>query len=132
MGSQGKTNIAKPHYNISMSKRTRKSQNLKIEPRESFEENKDWSKHMQEEKISLKELIGGRCSLAQRFREEEGNQQGVVIKPSSNEDGFRGMISKKFTRNYAKLLGHLIKVNQESCFRSWRKAAPSFKFIKHK
>ncbi|KAL3624577.1 hypothetical protein CASFOL_031245 [Castilleja foliolosa] len=135
MGSQGKTTMAKPHYNISMSKRTRKSQILKIEPRDSFKENKNNTRNIQEEKIDSRQIIEEqKCSLAQYFKEEEeGNENRVEIKQSSDEDGFRGVKLKKIARNYAKLLSHLInKVNQGSYIRSWRKAAPSFKFIKHK
>ncbi|KAL3615406.1 hypothetical protein CASFOL_041067 [Castilleja foliolosa] len=132
MGSQCKTNTDKPHYNISMSKRTRKPHNPRIE---SFEDNKDCTKNIQDEKVILKRLTKGRCSLAQCFKEEEGNQQEVIIRPSCDDDDddrFHEMKSKNFAKNYAKFfLSHLIKVNQESYFRSWRKAAPSFKFIKH-
>ncbi|GER57385.1 phosphate acyltransferase [Striga asiatica] len=144
MGSQSKINLTKPHYNISMSKRTRKSHlNLKIEPRECFEENNNgFEKNIidkdcflknvtQQEKISLKQLIEGRCTLAQHFRDDGENQ--MVTGKYSDADGFQENKSKKITRKHVRLLSRLVKVTQEGYFGSWRKAAPlSLKLTKHK
>ncbi|KAG8363542.1 hypothetical protein BUALT_Bualt19G0033200 [Buddleja alternifolia] len=140
MGSQNK-----PHYNISMSRRTRKQPlNLKIEPQESSEEDekekfiissrleKDFKKQK-----SLKQLIESRCSLAQRFREEEQEKQkqkqkDIVVR-EQDEDGFKGTVKwKRIVRNYTEVLTHLIKVKQESYVMSWGKHASSVKLIKHK
>ncbi|KAI3448956.1 hypothetical protein Pfo_005621 [Paulownia fortunei] len=137
MGSQGKTSPGKPHYNISMSRRTRKPLNLKIEPQESFEEKEEWMMMSREKKIqqqkSLKQLIEGRCSLAQHFKEEEKQQQQSVVVRGPDQNGFdQGVKLKRMVRNYARVLSHLIKVKQESSFRSWRKDATSLKHIKHK
>lgn len=131
MGSEGETKTRKAHYNMSMSRRTRKPQNLKIEPHESFEEKDDQSIiSRSENQKSLKQLIEGRCSLAQHFFREEEKQQSVVVRPP--EDGSEGVKLKRIVRNYAKVLSHLIKVKQESYIRSWRKPAQSLKLIKHK
>ncbi|PIN10564.1 hypothetical protein CDL12_16835 [Handroanthus impetiginosus] len=112
-----------PRYNIAMSRRTRRPKNLNIEPQESFEEKEERDKQQK----SLKQLIEGRCSLAQHFREEEEQKDMVV-----HEDAVKGVKLKRIMRNYGKVLGHLIKIKQESYFRAWRKPAMSLKLIKQK
>lgn len=131
MGSQSETESQKPRYNISMSRRTRKPQNLN---QKSFEERESELAMRRENQKSLKQLIEGRCSLAQHFREEENFQQIVVVKPPDQDvDHDQRLRSKRsMMRNYGEVLSHLIKVKQESYIRSWRKSAISLKLIKHK
>lgn len=112
MGSEGKMN--KPHYNISMSRRTRKPVNLKIE-RESSDE-RERERKIQHQK-SLKQLIEGRCSLAEHFRSEEEDHHHRhhhhhVALRHFDQDGFDGVKFKRMVRDYARVfLNRLIKVN---------------------
>ncbi|KAL2251335.1 uncharacterized protein LOC105173783 [Sesamum indicum] len=148
MGSEGRTNPTKPHYNISMSRRTRRPiiNNLKIEPQESLDELKKDGRliirsdkiSITQQKFSLKQLIEGRCSLAQHFREEEGSEKDMVVRSGDHDhdhdqDGFGGVKWKRsMVGNYGRVLRRLIKVKQESYFRAWWKPALSLKLVKHK
>lgn len=123
MGSEGAPKTQKLHYNISMSRRTRKAQNLNNEEREGREEN------AQEQK-SLKQLIEGRSTLAQHFREEEIKEQSLVVNVKAPDDDHG--LKRSMVRDYVKILSHMIKVKQESYIRSWRKPAVSLKLIRHK
>lgn len=144
MGSEGETESRKPHYDISMSRRTRKPQNLK---QKSFEERENEELMMgRENQKSLKQLIQGRCSLEQHFREEEAEekekekeeeeeekQQSVVVRPPDLDGDGRLRLKKTMIKNYAQIMSRMIKVKQESYVRSWRKSAVlSIKLIKHK
>ncbi|KAH6767616.1 hypothetical protein C2S52_018599 [Perilla frutescens var. hirtella] len=125
----------KSHYNISMSRRTRKPhQHLSMEKEQSFEERENEVMMRRENQKSLKQLIEGRCSLAQHFREEEEiKHQSLVVRPPDHLDGDERLrLKRSMMRNYAQVLSHLLKVKQESYFRSWRKSAISFKLINHK
>ncbi|KAK4416158.1 hypothetical protein Salat_2723200 [Sesamum alatum] len=142
MGSEGTTNPSKCHYNISMSRRTRRPTiNLKIEPQESLDDGLQKDSRLisrsekiisvKQQKFSLKQLIEGRCSLAQHFREEEGSE--VVRSGDDDHDGFGGMkLKRSMVRNNGGVLRRLIKVKQESYFRAWWKSALSLKLVKHK
>lgn len=140
MGNEGGTESRKPHYDISMSRRTRKPQNLK---QKSFEERENEELMMGKEKQkSLKQLIEGSCSLEQHFREEEEakakekeeeKQQSMVVRPADVDGDGRLRLKRSMVENCAQILSHMIKVKQESYIRSWRKSAGlSIKLIKHK
>lgn len=145
MGNEGGTESRKPHYDISMSRRTRKPQNLK---QKSFEERENEELMMGKEKQkSLKQLIEGSCSLEQHFREEEEEakakakekekeeekQQSMVVRPPDVDGDGRLRLKRSMVENCAQILSHMIKVKQESYIRSWRKSAGlSIKLIKHK
>lgn len=142
MGIEGETEPRKPHYNISMSRRTRKPQNLfSMEKQKRYEEReKNELMRMGENQKSLKQLIEGRISLEQHFREEEAEKEkekekSVVVRPPDGDGDQRLRLKRPTTtvmRNYAQILSHLIKVKQESYIRSWRKsAALSIKLINH-
>lgn len=120
-GSEGQTNTQKLHYNISMSRRTRKAQNPK-----NGDECTKKERNFEEQK-SLKQLIEGRNTLAQHFREEE-KEQSLIVKPPDDDHGLK----RSMVRDYVKVLSHMIKVKQESYIRSWRKPALSLKLIRHK
>ncbi|KAL9142307.1 hypothetical protein ABFS82_14G160800 [Erythranthe guttata] len=151
----------KAHYNISMSRRTRKPVNyVKVKPRQDQEDeeasfyerenNGDWSFRERNDddddddieelqKRSLKQLSDGRrCTLAQYFKEEE-NMLLISREYSVDEEDdelIDGVIKlKRMVRDCARgFFNRLIKVKQEPyIFRSWRKPKPvSLKYIKHK
>ncbi|KAL7126059.1 hypothetical protein ABFS83_14G159900 [Erythranthe nasuta] len=148
----------KAHYNISMSRRTRKPVNsVKVEPRQDQEDEEGGSFDERENngdrsfrernddgieelhKRSLKQLSDGRrCTLAQYFREEE-NMLLISREYSVEEEEdelIDGVIKlKRMVRDCARVfLNRLIKVKHEPyIFRSWRKPKPvSLKYIKHK
>ncbi|GAA0174272.1 hypothetical protein LIER_27701 [Lithospermum erythrorhizon] len=120
MGSDDQNNLCKPHYDISMSKRTRKPLNFqgikltKIEEQEEIcpkvsEEEQEKQDHDNNKKC-LKQLIEGRDSLGQQFLKEENQLQMVVKMPedsSSNGRKFKKMVSQ-----YAKVLGNMIKIKR--------------------
>ncbi|KAL7083518.1 hypothetical protein ACP275_14G168300 [Erythranthe tilingii] len=149
----------KAHYNISMSRRTRKPANyMKVEPRQDQEEDEEASFDEREnngdrssrernndddieelQKRSLKQLTDGRrCTLAQYFREEENmllfsREYSVEEEDDELIDGVIKL--KRMVRDCARVfLDRLIKVKHEPyIFRSWRKPKPvSLKYIKHK
>ncbi|KAL6981577.1 hypothetical protein U1Q18_023203 [Sarracenia purpurea var. burkii] len=123
MGSQ--SNPSKPHYDINMSKRTRKTLNLGKEADQSYrkvpspekesptngvneeEKSSTEGEESDHQKMSLKQLIKGkRSSLGQHFTEEK--QLPLVVKP--REEGLDGVKFKKLVSRYAGVLGRLIKI----------------------
>lgn len=124
MGSECKP--SKFHYDITMSKRTRKPSNVNkeathVQECESAEENAEKVSDGQKENdtkksLKLKELIEGR-SLNQHFTEEEENQLQLSI--IQQEGGFQRVKLKRMVSRYAKVLSHLIKLkkNPEKPFR---------------
>ncbi|KAF3628249.1 hypothetical protein CQW23_19194 [Capsicum baccatum] len=118
----------KLHYDISMSKRTRKSTPLNIKeeaikslqhPEELVNANvnveqeekgviSNKEKEEDDDKKSLKQLIEGRgTSLGHHFTEEERQLQ-MVVKPPENGMKFKQMVSR-----YAKVLSHMIKLKRK-------------------
>ncbi|PHU09117.1 hypothetical protein BC332_20977 [Capsicum chinense] len=100
----------KLHYDISMSKRTRKklvNANVNVEQEEKgVISNKE--KEEDDDKRSLKQLIEGRgTSLGHHFTEEERQLQ-MVVKPPENGMKFKQMVSR-----YAKVLSHMIKLKRK-------------------
>ena len=128
MGSECNFSPQTPHYDIKMSKRTRKPLNLKGEANQwatsscSFEgkgtqeeeENEEdkRSKKIDEEqendhKKSLKQLIEGRSSLGKHFTEEEKQLHHVVVK--QHEESLDGLKLGKMAR----FLSRLIKIKRK-------------------
>ncbi|XP_071932946.1 uncharacterized protein [Coffea arabica] len=130
MGSESKPN--KFHYDLSMSKRTRRSLNL-VEDDHDQGSFQAW--HEEEEcalefaigdeekgsislseasendqKKSLKQLIGGR-SLSQHFSQEEPQLQLVV--KQHDQEGLNGLKFTRMVSRYAKALSHLIKLKRK-------------------
>uniref|UniRef100_A0A5B7C0S7 Uncharacterized protein n=1 Tax=Davidia involucrata TaxID=16924 RepID=A0A5B7C0S7_DAVIN len=111
MGSE--YNPSKPHYNISMSKRTRKPQENQIPLEEKESPPKDVNELVEEnDHRSLKQLMikgdgEGRSSLGQHFTEEEKQLQ-VVVK--QHEESLDGVKFKRLVSRYARVLSHLIKI----------------------
>lgn len=100
----------KHHYDISMSKRTRKTPlNIKEETVKSLEHPiHSTEKEEDDEKKSLKQLIEGRgTSLGHHFTEEEKQLQ-MVVKQPENGVNFKQMVSR-----YAKVLSHMIKLKRK-------------------
>ncbi|CAI9764647.1 unnamed protein product [Fraxinus pennsylvanica] len=140
MADETKHNPGTPHYNITMSRRTRRPNNLKIEPFGStcFEENKcsgDEEKvygghknddHHQQK--SLKELIESSCPLAQHLeiKEEEKQQDLVIIR---NEKGVK---FKKVVRHCVDAMSSLIKVKQDPPLGPRKKPIGPLTFVKKK
>ncbi|OIT32669.1 hypothetical protein A4A49_37959 [Nicotiana attenuata] len=114
MGS--KVSPRKLHYDVSMSKRTRKPLNLNaINPQQSEEligsvESKQAPAPSEEERKyerkSLKQLIEVRSiSLRQHFIEEEKQLQ-VMVKQQPEESMVNGLKLKKIVTCYTKVLSH--------------------------
>ncbi|KAK8641635.1 hypothetical protein V6N13_011021 [Hibiscus sabdariffa] len=106
MGSE-----SKPHYDITLSKRTRKPLNNPQQPNPNGKESEN------EDRKSLKQLINGdetggggsATSLGRHFSEEEQHLQLVKKnQPCNNGVKLKGMMSR-----YAKVLSHLVKVKRE-------------------
>ncbi|XP_039004554.1 uncharacterized protein LOC120131693 [Hibiscus syriacus] len=103
-------NRSKPHFDITLSKRTRKP--LNNQPQQPNTNDKESEN---EDRRSLKQLIngdeanGGTASLGRHFSEEEQQLQLVKKNQQYNNDGvkLKGMMSR-----YAKVLSHLIKVKR--------------------
>ncbi|XP_059637409.1 uncharacterized protein LOC132279446 [Cornus florida] len=122
MQMENEFNSNKLHYDIAMSKRTRKPLKLGEEANNEVEEGphletESPSKCVNEcvegeenDHTSLKQLIEGRSSLIQHFTEEEKQLQMVV---KHQEEGLDGMKFKKMVKSYAKVLSHLIKVKRD-------------------
>jgi hypothetical protein len=116
MGSD--CNPSKHHYDITMSKRTRRP--IKVQdssqistpspPRkekEVVDEGDDQSSHSEDnDRKSLKQLINSRSSLGQHFTAEEKQLQIVTKK---QQEGVQGLKLKKLVSRYAKVLSHMIK-----------------------
>ncbi|KAI3697340.1 hypothetical protein L6452_30297 [Arctium lappa] len=112
MESESKPN--KPRYDITMSKRTRKTHTrvlfgekvnaLKDDDQLEVEEDKR-RKHLKEI-FSEKEEAECRSSLEERFTEEDKEHQ-LVVKPEKGHDG-AGL--KKLVSRCAKMWGHMIKI----------------------
>ncbi|XP_076911192.1 uncharacterized protein LOC143569089 [Bidens hawaiensis] len=110
----GESNPNKPHYDITLSRRTRrprfgeKVSALKVEDKQGDEEN-------EEEKIKIKfiDVFGGKdddeeCknSLGGHFTKEDKQRQLVV----KREKGHDGVNLKKMVSRCAKMWGHMIKI----------------------
>ncbi|GLT80658.1 hypothetical protein SLA2020_520850 [Shorea laevis] len=95
----------KRHYDITMSKRTRKPLNLEDVPHASI----------QKEETSGEESRG-RSSLGHHFTQEEKQLQVQVVKKQHQDGKFKGMMSR-----YAKVLSHMIKVKREPRIGSQKK-----------
>lgn len=127
MGSECNCLPQTPHYDIKMSKRTRKPLNLEGEANQwatnscsyegkgtqEEEENEEdkRSKRSDEEqendhKKSLKQLIEGRSSLGKHFTEEEKQLQVVVKQHEENLDGLK-------LGKMARFLSSLIKLKRK-------------------
>ncbi|XP_055822016.1 uncharacterized protein LOC129890496 [Solanum dulcamara] len=105
----------KLRYDISMSKRTRKTPlNIKEEVVKQADvnveqEGKAKKEEEDEKKKNLKQLIEGRgTSLGHHFTEEERQLQMVVKQPAENGVKFKQMVSR-----YAKVLSHMIKLKRK-------------------
>ncbi|KAJ7949074.1 ubiquitin-conjugating enzyme E2 S isoform X1 [Quillaja saponaria] len=133
MGSE--CNPIKRHYDVTMSKRTRKPPHLndpfeKLTPLsdptknvplgnlldEEVDEN-DHHKSLkqlingdEEQKVDVGEGSKGRNSLGQHFNEEEKHLQLVS---KQQEENLQGIKLKKLMRRYAKVLSHLIKIKRD-------------------
>lgn len=124
-------NESKHHYDITMSKRTRKpskvqdaDQNsttvspgndgpVKAVVREGDESSPSRVGEAGENdrKKSLKQLIKSRSSLGQHFTEEEKQLQLVT---KQQQEGVQGLKLKRMVSRYAKVLSHLIKAKGDS------------------
>ncbi|KAL8555544.1 hypothetical protein ACS0TY_003376 [Phlomoides rotata] len=101
MGSEGQPNAQKLHYNISMSRRTRKAaQNPKNEERE--EECTGREKSIQEQR-SLKQLIEGRSSVGEHLMREEEKEQILIVKPRPPDDDDDHGLKRSMVRDYVKI-----------------------------
>ncbi|KAE8688800.1 VPS54 isoform 1 [Hibiscus syriacus] len=104
-------NQNKPHYDITLSKRTRKPPSS--HPQQPNTNDKESEN---EDRKSLKQLIngdetgGGTTSLGRHFSEEEQQLQLVKKNHQYNNNGvkLKGMMSR-----YAKVLSHLVKVKRD-------------------
>ncbi|XP_059654304.1 uncharacterized protein LOC132301027 [Cornus florida] len=123
MGSE--CNPTKPHYDITMSKRTRRRLDLEKEANLQISMNSEKGSDCQEsvckvedksanegeenDHKSLKQLIKT-TSLGEHFTEEEKQLQ-IVVK--QEEDGIDGVKFKRMVSRYAKILSHLIKLKKK-------------------
>ncbi|CAI9103262.1 OLC1v1001714C1 [Oldenlandia corymbosa var. corymbosa] len=129
---------SKFHYDIAMSKRTRKSSmnfveqdHVNIDPiqampageeefvvveKEQEEDHTNRDELVREDddnKKSLKELInGGRNSLSQHFSDEEKNLPLIV--KVHDQEGSNRLKLKRMVSRYAKVLSHLVKLKRKS------------------
>ncbi|KAK4718207.1 hypothetical protein R3W88_016545 [Solanum pinnatisectum] len=98
----------KLRYDISMSKRTRKTAKEDVVA-ESVEYHDEELMNNSDEKKSLKQLIEGRGTcLGHHFTEEERQVQIVVKQAENNGVKFKEMVSR-----YAKVLSHMIKLKRK-------------------
>ncbi|CAL5184783.1 unnamed protein product [Lathyrus oleraceus] len=134
------SSAAKRHYDITMSRRTRKQNEKPISKdvsttkdvvsHEAKEGNENNNNNNNNDHKSLKQLIGGeekettmkssssdegdnskgRNSLGEHFSEEEKQLQLVRMQ---QKDNLQGLKFKKLVRRYAKVLGHLIKAKRD-------------------
>ena len=123
-------NSTKRHYDITMSKRTRRPANSSqiysapISPCQDIPapgkavvnelgEDESSSHSEESDRKSLKQLINSRSSLSQHFTAEE-NQLQIVTK-QQKEEGVHddGVKLKKMVSRYAKFLSRLIKVKRD-------------------
>ncbi|KAK9049625.1 hypothetical protein SSX86_023034 [Deinandra increscens subsp. villosa] len=120
MGGES-TNPIKPHYDITMSRRTRRERTralvgekvsaLEVEDKHVGEGNEDEKRRMK-----LVEIFGGKqegeCknSLGGHFTEEDQQNQLVV----KHEKGIEGVSLKKMVSRCAKMWGHMIKIKGSS------------------
>ncbi|KAF5445819.1 hypothetical protein F2P56_031506 [Juglans regia] len=130
MGSD--SNPSKRHYDITMSKRTRRpsklqdvNQDCSIIDSPRNDTSTPWKAVVNEggesspsrpdeageddRKKSLKQLINSRNSLGQHFTQEK--QLQLVTK--QQDEGFQGLKLKRMVSRYAKVLSHLIKVKRD-------------------
>ncbi|KAL8204413.1 hypothetical protein R6Q57_010036 [Mikania cordata] len=114
---EGDSDPDKPHYDITMSRRTRRAHartlfgekvsDLKIEDKQVDEENEEEKK-----KMKLIDIFGGiheeecKISLGGHFTEEDKQRQLVV----KHEKGHDGVSLKKMVSRCAKMWGHMIKI----------------------
>lgn len=125
-------NESKHHYDISMSKRTRRPSKVQDADQNSstgspgndapvkavVDEGDESSpsivgdaEEKYDRKKSLKQLIKSRSSLGQHFTEEEKQLQLVT---KQQQEGVQGLKLKRMVSRYAKVLSHLIKVKGDS------------------
>ncbi|KAI3683093.1 hypothetical protein L1987_83593 [Smallanthus sonchifolius] len=112
----GESNPNKPHYDITMSRRTRRARTLfgekvsalKVEDKQVDEENEE-----EKRKMKFIDIFGGKqeegeCknSLGGHFTEEDKERQLVV----KHEKGLDGVSLKKMVSRCAKMWGHMIKI----------------------
>ncbi|XP_019191967.1 PREDICTED: uncharacterized protein LOC109186438 [Ipomoea nil] len=131
----------KPHYDITMSKRTRKPTNSNlINIQESADHHQSAENCIsatvkmnqvvnegiiqgddddEESKKSLKQLIEGRrrgTSLGEHFTAEEKQLQVAVVKAAAAEDGggSNGVKFKHMISRYTKVLSHMMKLRRDA------------------
>ncbi|KAI3826896.1 hypothetical protein L1987_00956 [Smallanthus sonchifolius] len=112
----GESKPNKPHYDITMSRRTRRARMLfgekvsalKVEDKQVDEENEE-----EKRKMKFIDIFGGKqeedeCknSLGGHFTEEDKERQLVV----KHEKGLDGVSLKKMVSRCAKMWGHMIKI----------------------
>ncbi|KAL3537273.1 hypothetical protein ACH5RR_000639 [Cinchona calisaya] len=116
----------KLHYDLSMSKRTRKPSNIKEEDDQSSlheehpleflngekEKGSTSFSEAQENKKSLRQLIGGR-SLSQHFSEEEKQFQLIVKQRHDPEEVLKNLKFKRIVSRYAKIFSHFVKLKRK-------------------
>ncbi|KAL6326985.1 hypothetical protein AAG906_012669 [Vitis piasezkii] len=142
MGNDVRRNSSKRHYDITMSRRTRKALNLEESKKEiplkgdghegeKRNTTEKGGEHDNDHKKSLKQLIHGdgnvkvilgeenkcRSSLGQHFTEDK--QLQLVVK--QQEEVMVGVKPKGSVSHYIKVLSHLIKVKQDSRLPSRKK-----------
>ncbi|PSS10043.1 Protein phosphatase Slingshot 1 like [Actinidia chinensis var. chinensis] len=113
MGSE--CNPIKPHYDISLSKRTRKPLNP---PKEAEFSEKESPRQCAKCK-SLKELIKERSSLGQHFKKEK--QLQIVVK--QHEENLEEVKFKQLVSRYTCFLSRLIKIKRDPRLGSRKKPA---------
>ncbi|GFY92118.1 hypothetical protein Acr_08g0005140 [Actinidia rufa] len=120
MGSD-QCNPIKPHYDITLSKRTRKSLNPPTESDtlETESPKKCANEEEESDHKSLKELIKERSSLGKHFTEE--TQLQIVVK--QREEDLEGVKFKSLVRRYTRVLSRLIKVKRDPHLGSRNKPA---------
>ncbi|XP_059434973.1 uncharacterized protein LOC132167941 [Corylus avellana] len=120
-------NESKHHYDISMSKRTRRPSKVQDADQNSATASDTDAPVKGDEscpstvlvgeaeesdrKKSLKQLIKSRSSLGQHFTEEEKQLQLVT---KQQQEGVQGLKLKRMVIRYAKVLSHLIKAKGDS------------------
>ncbi|GMN64134.1 hypothetical protein TIFTF001_033224 [Ficus carica] len=130
----------KQHYDITMSRRTRRPQKVRDENENPSPPRGVAHEGEENDRKSLKELIDGdgkakavsggdedvkgRSSLGQRLTEGEKQLQLVGVQ---QRDGLNGLKLKKLVSRYAKVLGYLMKKNRDPSLRdSKKKPIPKF------
>lgn len=120
-------NESKHHYDISMSKRTRRPSKVQDADQNSTTASDTdapvkggesspstvlvGEAEESDRKKSLKQLIKSRSSLGQHFTEEEKQLQLVT---KQQQEGVQGLKLKRMVIRYAKVLSHLMKAKGDS------------------